>query len=126
MLRKRDNELNSDIQGSMFVNSDVVKKEVDCVFSIMTTPSLKKERRYLLSSRINLLDYEDLEVVYSVNCRNVEDLEMVKVLLFSRLQEYMILGNKDMFKLPSGMGVELFKKELDRCYNFVSCMICIE
>ena len=105
------------------------RKKFDCsnVVYILTTPSLKKERRYILGKAKNLTNRlstynktEEHEVVYYQECDDEESMNTLEPLVFKKLGEYREQANRERFILPDNTNIELFIDTIKECISFVT------
>jgi hypothetical protein len=97
------------------------------VIYVLTTPSLKKDRRYILGKAVNLTKRlstynksDEHEVVFYASCPDREKMGIVEGLVFSRLSIYREKANRERFILPVNGEVEdVFAKEIKKCIDFV-------
>ena len=85
------------------------------VIYILTTPSLEKERRYILGKTINLTNRltsynktEEHKVVYHQSCGDKETMGIVEQTVFYKLRNYRERANRERFILPEGKEIILF------------------
>ena len=105
------------------------RKKFDCsnVVYILTTPSLKKERRYILGKAKNLTNRlstynktDEHEVVYYQECEDEESMNTLEPLVFKKLGEYREQANRERFILPDNSNIELFIDTIKECISFVT------
>jgi len=103
-----------------------VQYEVPNVIYVLTTASLKKERRYILGKAGNLTDRlstynktDEHEVVYYQGCVDLESMALVESLVFRKLKDYREQANRERFVLPEDKEVDIFiqaiKSSIDAC-----------
>ena len=85
------------------------------VIYILTTPSHKKEGKYILGKATNLTNRlstynktDEHEVVYYQECKDEDTMTMVEQLVFHKLKDYREQANRERFILPEGKSIELF------------------
>ena len=85
------------------------------VIYILTTPSHKKEGKYILGKATNLTNRlsvynktDEHEVVYYQSCGDEETMSIVEQFVFQRLKDYREQANRERFILPEGKTIELF------------------
>ena len=97
------------------------------VMYILTTESLKKDRRYILGKAENLTNRlstynktDEHEVVYYQKCGDEDGMKTVENLVFQKLKEYREQANRERFVLPEDKEVELFIDVVKKCVEFIS------
>jgi hypothetical protein len=97
------------------------------VIYILTTPSLKKDKRYILGKATNLTNRlstynksDEHEVVYYKECGDEDTMGIAEQLVFQRLKEYREQANRERFILPKDEDIELFIKVLNEVVTFVN------
>ena len=94
------------------------------VIYVLTTPSHKKERKYILGKATNLTSRlstynktDEHEVIYYQECTDEDSMSIVEQLIFHKLKDYREQANRERFILPEGKTIELFidviKKSID-------------
>jgi hypothetical protein len=85
------------------------------VIYILTTPSHKKEGKYILGKATNLTNRlsvynktDEHEVVYYQSCGDEETMSIVEQFVFQRLKDYREQANRERFILPEGKTINLF------------------
>jgi hypothetical protein len=85
------------------------------VIYILTTPTHKNERKYILGKATNLTNRlsvynktDEHEVVYYQSCGDEETMTIIEQLVFQRLKEYREQANRERFILPEGKTIDLF------------------
>ena len=85
------------------------------VIYILTTPSHKKEGKYILGKATNLTNRlsvynktDEHEVVYYQSCGDEETMAIVEQFVFQRLKDYREQANRERFILPEGKTIDLF------------------
>jgi len=80
------------------------------VIYILTTPTHKNERKYILGKASNLTNRlsvynktDEHEVIYYQSCGDEETMTIIEQLVFQRLKEY-----RERFILPEGKTIDLF------------------
>ena len=96
------------------------------VVYILTTPSLKKDRRYILGKTENLTNRlstynktDEHEVVYYEKCPDQEKMSVVETLVFSKLNPYREQANLERFLLPKDNTIDLFSDTIKFCIKLV-------
>jgi len=114
------------------LNTKYVKKkprveypEQDVIY-ILTTPSHKKERKYILGKTENLTNRlttynktDEHEVIYYQSCPE-ESMDIVEKLVFQKLKVYRERANRERFILPEGAPIELFVDVIKRTIEFIN------
>jgi predicted RNase H-like nuclease (RuvC/YqgF family) len=104
------------------------RKKFDCsnVVYILTTPSLKKERRYILGKAKNLTNRlstynktDEHEVVYYQDCGDEESMNALEPFVFKKLSEYREQANRERFILPDNSNIDLFINTINECFEFL-------
>ena len=97
------------------------------VVYILTTPSLKKDRRYILGKAENLTNRlstynktDEHEVVYYQTCGDEDNMRTVENLVFQKLKEYREQANRERFVLPEDKDVNLFIDIVKKSIEFLS------
>lgn len=100
-------------------------KEINVIY-IITTPSHKKERKYILGKATNLTNRlstynktDEHEVIYYQECQNEETMSMVEQVVFQRLKEYREQANRERFVLPEGETLNLFINIIKESIEFL-------
>ena len=94
------------------------------VIYVLTTPSHKKERKYILGKATNLTSRlstynktDEHEVIYYQECTDEDSMSIAEQLIFHKLKDYREQANRERFILPEGKTIELFidviKKSID-------------
>jgi hypothetical protein len=85
------------------------------VIYILTTPSHKKEGKYILGKAANLTNRlsvynktDEHEVIYYQSCGDEETMSIVEQFVFQRLKDYREQANRERFILPEGKTIDLF------------------
>ena len=87
---------------------------------ILTTPNMKKDRRYIIKKSKNptkILEYE--EVIYFHDCLDEEKMNISKIIIFNKLKRYREHLDKEIFILPEGKDIEYFKDLIKKVIEFV-------
>ena len=97
------------------------------VIYILTTKLMKKERRYILGKAIDLTSRlstynksDEHEVIYVCSCKDVETMNIVENMVFSRLKEYREQANRERFVLPQNEKIELFSYAIKKSIEFIN------
>ena len=85
------------------------------VIYILTTPSHKKEGKYILGKATNLTNRlsvynktDDYEVVYYQSCLDEETMALAEKCVFLKLKNYRQQANRERFILPSDQTIDVF------------------
>jgi hypothetical protein len=96
------------------------------VIYILTTKLMKKERRYILGKTVDLTSRlstynksDEHEVIFFASCKDVETMNIVENMVFSRLNEYREQANRERFVLPENEKIELFFNAIKNCIEFL-------
>jgi len=102
------------------------KYECQNVIYILTTPGLKKERRYILGKATNLTNRlstynktDEHEVVFYSSCPNKEKMSVVEGMVFNKLELYREQANRERFILPDDKEINLFSETIKKCIDFI-------
>jgi len=128
---KKLEESNSKDMKIQYLTKKYVKKqsrrEYDekYVVYILTTPSLKKDRRYILGKAENLTNRlstynktDEHEVVYYQKCSDEDNMKIVENLVFQKLKDYREQANRERFVLPEDKETDLFIDVIKKCIQF--------
>ena len=105
------------------------RKQIDSknVVYILTTPSLKKERRYILGKAKNLTSRlstynktDEHEIIFYQECIEEEIMNMLEPLIFKKLDKYREQANRERFILPENKDIDFFINTIKNCFEFVS------
>jgi len=96
------------------------------VIYILTTPSHKKEGKYILGKASNLTNRistynktDEHEVVYYQECPDEDTMTMVEQVVFQRLKDYREQANRERFILPENKTIELFIDVIKKSIEFL-------
>jgi hypothetical protein len=104
------------------------RKHFECsnVIYILTTPSLKKDRRYILGKAKNLTNRlstynktDEHEVVYYKECGDEETMSILEPFIFKKLSEYREQANRERFILPDNSNIDLFIDTIKQCWELI-------
>jgi len=104
------------------------RKKFDCsnVVYILTTQSLKKDRRYILGKAKNLTNRlstynktDEHEVVYYKDCGDEETMSILEPFVFKKLSKYREQANRERFILPDNSNIDLFINTINECFEFL-------
>ena len=94
------------------------------VIYILTTPSHKKEGKYILGKAANLTSRlstynktDEHEVVYYQECPDEDSMSIIEQLIFHKLKDYREQANRERFILPEGKSIELFIDVIKKSIN---------
>jgi len=97
------------------------------VIYVLTTSSLKKDRRYILGKAVNLTKRlstynksDEHEVIFYASCPNKEKMSLVESMVFDKLCKCRERANRERFILPGDEDINLFSETIKDCINFVS------
>jgi hypothetical protein len=95
------------------------------VIYILTTKLMKKERRYILGKAVDLTSRlstynksDEHEVIYFGSCKDIETMNIVENMVFSRLKDYREQANRERFVLPENEKIELFFDAIKKSIEF--------
>jgi|UniRef100_A0A6C0CZP6 hypothetical protein len=104
-----------------------IQYDVENVIYILTTPTHKQERRYILGKAENLTNRlsvynktDEHEVVYYGGCRDEISLKLAEQMIFYNLEKYREQANRERFVLPENSSINLFIDEIKRTITFFS------
>ena len=93
---------------------------------ILTTLSLKKDRRYILGKAKNLTNRlstynktDEHEVIYYQDCDDEESMNALEPLVFKKLSQYREQANRERFILPEDTDIDLFIDTIKSCFEFL-------
>ena len=96
------------------------------VVYILTTPSLKENRRYILGKAKNLTNRlstynktDEHEVIFYQECNDEETMSTLENVVFKKLTEYREQANRERFILPKEKDIEYFIKIIKDCLDFL-------
>ena len=102
-----------------------VQYKEEYVIYILTTASMKKERRYILGKATNLTSRlsvynksDEHEVVYYQSCGDEETMGCVETMVFQYLKKYREQANRERFNLPEKEEIELFSNTINKSIEF--------
>ena len=94
------------------------------VIYILTTPSHKKERKYILGKATNITNRlstynktDEHEVIYYQECKDEYSMSIVEQVVFHKLKDYREQANRERFILPEGKSIELFIDVIKKSIN---------
>ena len=94
------------------------------VIYILTTPSHKKEGKYILGKATNLTNRlstynktDEHEVIYYQECKDEYSMSIVEQVVFHKLKDYREQANRERFILPEGKSIELFIDVIKKSIN---------
>jgi hypothetical protein len=95
------------------------------VIYILTTPNMKKDRRYIMGKAENLTNRlsvynksDEHEVIYYQGCGEIEDMNLVEPMVFKKLNEYREQANRERFVLNEDMEISYFINIIKECIKF--------
>jgi len=96
------------------------------VIYILTTPSHKIERKYILGKATNLTSRlstynktDEHEVVYYQSCPDEDSMSLVEQVVFQKLKDYKERANRERFILPENAPIELFINTIKKAIEFI-------
>lgn len=96
------------------------------VIYILTTPSLRKDRRYILGKAKNLTNRlstynktDEHEVVFYIECKDEEVMNILEPLVFKKISEYREQANRERFVLPKNKNIDFFIETIKECFKFL-------
>ena len=96
------------------------------VIYILTTPSHKKEGKYILGKATNLTNRlsvynktDDYEVVYYQSCLDEETMALAEKCVFLKLKNYRQQANRERFILPSDQTIDVFINSIKDTIEFL-------
>ena len=96
------------------------------VIYLLTSPSLLKERKYIIGKAVNLTTRlstynktEEHKVIYYQECPESK-LEIIEQTVISKLEPYKEQANRDRFILPANEKDSLFTTEIKKCIEFLT------
>ena len=104
------------------------RKQYECsnVIYILTTSSLKNDRRYILGKAKNLTNRlstynksDEHEVIYYLDCEDEEAMNAMEPFVFKKLNEYREQANRERFILPKDKNIEFFIDTIKNCFEFL-------
>ena len=104
------------------------RKQFDCsnVIYILTTPSLKQDRRYILGKAKNLTNRlstynksDEHEVVFYQDCGDEDAMNILELFVFKKLNDYREQANRERFILPKDKSIDFFKDTIKNCFEFL-------
>ena len=94
---------------------------------ILTTPHNTQIRTYIFGKTINLTNRlstynktEEHTVVYYKECKNELVMNSAETAIFSKLDSFRAMKNRERFILPEDKTIEFFTKTVDDCIEFFS------
>ena len=104
------------------------RKQFECsnVIYILTTPSLEKDRRYILGKATNLTNRlstynksDEHKVIFFIDCNNQENMNALEPFIFRKLNEFREQANRERFILPEDKNIDFFIDTIKRCFEFL-------
>ena len=104
------------------------RKQFECsnVIYILTTSSLRKDRRYILGKAKNLTNRlstynktDEHEVVFYQECDNEEFMNLLEPTVFKKLNDYREQANRERFILPEDKNIDFFIDIVKNCFEFL-------
>ena len=101
-------------------------EDINVVY-ILTTPYLKKDRRYILGKAKNFTNRlstynktDEHEIIFYQPCKEEEIMNVLEPLVFKKLNEYREQANRERFILPENKDIDFFINTIKNCFEFVS------
>jgi len=95
------------------------------VIYIVTTDDNKKKKIYIIGKAINLKNRlssynktAEHEVIYYKSCGNEENMNVIELMVLTKLKEYKEKANRDRFILPVEKDISFFCNIIDNSINF--------
>ena len=95
------------------------------VIYILTNEYNKKYRNYILGKTVDLTNRltsynksTEHEVVYYKSCKDEEIMNIVEIMVLTKLKDYKELANRDRFILPIDKNISFFTNIIDESINF--------
>ena len=104
------------------------RKQYDCsnVIYIITTSSLKNDRRYILGKAKNLTNRlstynksDEHEVIFYQDCEDEEAMNAMEPFIFKKLNNYREQANRERFILPKDKNIDFFIDIIKNCFEFL-------
>ena len=104
------------------------RKKFECsnVIYILTTPSLIKDKRYILGKAKNLTNRlstynktEEHEVIFYQECDDEEAMNLLEPLVFKKLEDFREQANRERFNLPETKNIDFFIDKIKECVEFL-------
>ena len=104
------------------------RKQYDCsnVIYIITTSSLKNDRRYILGKAKNLTNRlstynksDEHEVIFYQDCEDEEAMNAMEPFVFKKLNEHREQANRERFILPKDKNIDFFIDIIKNCFEFL-------
>jgi hypothetical protein len=103
-----------------------IKYDEPNVVYVLTTNSLKNERRYILGKATNLTNRlstynksDEHEVVYYHPCPDEETMSFIESSIFQKLKKYREQANRERFVLPEDKDISFFIDTIKKCVDFM-------
>jgi len=104
------------------------RKKFECsnVIYIITTPSLKKDRRYILGKAKNLTNRlstynktDEHEVIFYQECKDEDIMNSLEITVFQKLKIFREQANRERFILPQNENINIFIDTIKNCFDFL-------
>ena len=124
-------ELLKNINSGILIENAIKKqprKKFECsnVIYILTTPSLIKDKRYILGKAKNLTNRlstynktEEHEIIFYQECDDEEIMNLLEPLVFKKLEDYREQANRERFILPETKNIDFFIDKIKECVKFL-------
>ena len=100
-------------------------KEQNVIY-ILTTPSLKKDNRYILGKATNLTNRlstynktDEHEAMYYQECPDCESMSLVETMVFQKLKSHREQANRERFILPKEKTIDFFRDAIKNAIEYV-------
>ena len=130
-LRNKDNTIKIKDQRIKLLENTYLKKHSRVkyldknVIYIMTNEYNKKNRNYVVGKAVDLTNRltsynksTEHEVVYYKSCKDEEIMNIVEIMVLTKLKDYKELANRDRFILPIDKNISFFTNIIDESINF--------
>jgi len=127
LLEIKEHKIKIDHLTKKYVKSQprIQYKEKNVIY-ILTTPSHKKERKYILGKATDLTNRlstynktDEHEVVYYQECPDEDTMAMIEQVVFQRLKDYREQANRERFILPYGESINKFIDIIKKSIEFL-------
>jgi len=123
---EKDNRINY-LSKKYLKNQNRIQYPESNVIYILTTESLKKERRYILGKAKNLTNRlstynktDEHEVIYYNSCEDTDKMDIIEKVIFEKLKNYREQANRERFILPKNENINIFINCINDTINFIS------
>ena len=110
-----------------YVKKQPRKQIVSCnVIYILTTPTLQRDRRYILGKSKNLTNRlstynksDEHEIIFYQECEDEDTMNSLEIIVFQKLKEFREQANRERFKLPENKNIDFFIDIIKKCFEFL-------